>query len=101
MIKKSPKDKRAVIMSDEYITESGIQGGKALGDHIAVFSLIIGIPFLIVGIYGFLNILFGWGFPTNLAIIILVLLVLIIGFLMTLGGITIYKTKHDNKKDAG
>jgi len=41
--------------------------------------------------------LFGWGFPTNSAILILVLLVFIIGLLMTIGGYSIYITKNVEK----
>lgn len=57
MNKKSSKHKRSVIMSDKYISESGIQGGSVLGEHLALFSYIIGIPLLVIGIYGILNIL--------------------------------------------
>jgi len=96
MNEKSSKNKGSVIMSDKYLSESGIQGGNVIGEHIALFSFIIGIPLLIIGIYGLLNMFFGWGFPTNSAIIILVLLVIIIDILMTLGGYTIYKSKHDD-----
>ena len=97
MIKKSSKDKRSVIMSDEYLSESGIQGGNVLGEHLALFSFIIGIPLLIIGMYGLLSILFDWGFPTNNAIIILVLLVITIGLLMTIGGFNIYRIKQEKR----
>ena len=90
---KSSGDKRSVIMTDKYISESGIQGGNILGEHIALLSLIIGVPLLLIGIYGLLNMMFDWGFPVNNAVIILVFLVIIIGFLMTVGGYTIYKEK--------
>ena len=93
MIKRSSKDKRSVIISDEYLSESGIQGGNVLGEHIALFSFIIGIPLLLIGIYGLINMLFGWGFPTNTAIIILVIFVIINGLFMTRGGYTIYRDK--------
>ena len=94
---KSSKDKRSVIMSDKFLSESGIQGGNVLGEHIVLFSFILGIPLLVIGVYGLLNILFGWGFPTNNAIIILVLLVTIIGLLMTIGGYSIYRCKHSSE----
>jgi hypothetical protein len=64
-------------MSDKYLSESGLQGGNVLGEHLSLFSLILGIPLLIIGFYGLLNILFGWGFHTNSAIIFLVLIVLL------------------------
>lgn len=94
MSKKLSKKDNAVIMSDKYISESGVQGGKIIGEHIGLGSLIFSIPLLLIGVYGLLNILFGWGFPTNSAVIILVLLVLIIGSLMTIGGYNIYKNKN-------
>jgi len=94
MNKKSIKKDNAVIMSDRYLSESGVQGGKIIGEHIALGSLIIGIPLLTIGTYALLNMLFDWGFPINSAIIILVLLVIIIGLLMTIGGYNIYRTKN-------
>ena len=97
MNKKESKKDNTVIMSDKYISESGVQGGRIIGEHLALGSFIIGIPLLIIGIYGLINILFGWGFPTNNAIIILVLLVISIGILMTLGGYSIYLTKNVKK----
>lgn len=97
MGKKASKEDHTVVMSDRYLSEAGIQGGKALGDHLALGSLIIGIPLFFIGIYGLLNMLLGWGFPTNNAIIILVLLVTIIGFLMTIGGYNIFKSKHSTE----
>ena len=97
MNKKTKTKDNTVIMSDKYISESGVQGGKIIGEHIALGSLIFGIPLLTIGTYALLNILFGWGFPTNNAIIILVFLVIIIGLLMTIGGYSIYITKNVKK----
>ena len=97
MNKKTSKEDNTVIMSDKYISESGVQGGKIVGEHLALGCFIFGIPLLIIGIYGLLNTLFDWGFPTNSAIIILVLLVFIIGLLLTIGGYNIYRTKHVKK----
>lgn len=97
MGKKTSKKDNTVIMSDKYLCESGIQGGKVLGEHLALGSLIIGITLLIIGIYGLLNVLLGWGFPTNSAIIILVILVIVIGLLMTIGGYNIYRSKEGKK----
>ena len=93
MNKKTSKGDNTVIMSDKYISESGVQGGKAIGEHIALGSFIVGIPLLAIGAYGLISMLFGWGFPTNSAVIILVLLVIIIGLLLTIGGYSIYITK--------
>ncbi len=96
MDKKSSSNKRSVIMSDKYVSESGLQGGKAISDHISLLSLIIGIPLLLIGIYGMLNMVLGWGYPTNGPIFIMVVLVLIIGLLMTLGGYSLYKKKNES-----
>jgi len=81
----SPKD-NTIIMSDKYLSESGTQGGKALGDNLSLFSFVIGIPLLLVGLFGILSIIFNSGFESNMAITILVLLITIIGALMTVGG---------------
>ena len=84
---------RDIIMSED-IKESGLQGGKILGNHLALFSLIVGIPFLVLGVCSIVNMLLGLGFPTNNAIIILVLIVTSIGFLMTLGGYLLYRDQN-------
>lgn len=91
MSKKTSSKDNTVIMSDKYLTESGTQGGKALGDNLSLFSFIIGIPLLLVGIFGFFSILYNSSFESNMAIILLVVLFLIIGCLMTLGGYFLQK----------
>jgi hypothetical protein len=96
MNKKSTKKDNTVIMSDKYISESGVQGGKVIGEHIVLGSFIVGIPLLLIGLYAIFSILVG-SFPTNTAIIILVLLVTVIGLLMTIGGFSIYITKHSRE----
>ena len=73
------------------IKESGLQGGKVIGHNLALFSFIIGIPLLIIGLYAIISMLFGFGFPINLATIILVLLVNAIGLLLIIGGYFIYR----------
>lgn len=97
MVKKSAKKKRSVIMKDKYISESGLQGGKAIAEHIALLSLIIGIPFLVIGLFACISIVFNLGFPTNAAVIIGVLLVTIIGLLLVIGGYSISQTKKDKR----
>ena len=97
MNKNTFKGDKTVIMSDKYISESGVQGGKILGEHIVLGSLLFGIPFLIIGVYGLINMLFGLGFPTNMATVILVLVVFIIGLLLIIGAYNIYRTKHVKK----
>ena len=94
MNKNISKEDKTVIISDKYISESGVQGGKILGDNIILFSFIVGIPLLIIGLYGLINILFDFGFPNNMATIILVMVVFIIGILLTIGGYNIYRTKN-------
>ena len=91
---KTTKKDNTVIMSDKFLGESGVEGGKVIGEHIALGSFIVGIPLLIIGILASINILFDMGFPTNNAIIILVILVIVIGLLLTIGGYNIYREKH-------
>jgi hypothetical protein len=97
MNKNTFKGDKTVIMSDEYISESGVQGGHVIGEKIELFSFIIGIPLLIIGLYGLFNMLFGFGFPNNMANIILVLVVFFIGLFMTIGGYSFYRNKHIKK----
>ena len=81
-------------MSDKYLSESGVHGGKVIGEHIVLGSFIGGIPLLFIGLFALFSMLLGF-FPTNTAIIILVLLVIVIGLLLTIGGYSIYRTnKH-------
>ena len=74
------------IMFSKDIKEAGLQGGKVIGDKLSLLSFIIGIPLLIIGLYGLFSMSFGFGFPMNMANIILVLLVNIIGLLLIIGG---------------
>ncbi len=97
MNKKSLKDNSTIIKSDKYLSESGVQGGKIIGEHIVLGSLIFGIPLLIMGLIG-LFMLFGLEYPTiNTANIIVVLLLTIIGILLILGGYNIYRIKNTKK----
>ena len=96
MNKKTSKEDNTVIMSDKYISESGVQGGKVIADHIALGSFIVGIPFFIIGLFGFSGILLG-SFPSNMAIIILVIIITVIGLLMIIGGYFIYRDKQVTK----
>jgi len=94
MDKKPYKNKieRDVKMHDD-IRVSGLQGGKVLGNKLALFSLIIGIPLLLIGLYGLLSMVFDLGFPKNTATLILVLVVLSLGSLLTIGGYFLHKEK--------
>ena len=87
------KKSRAVIISDKYISESGVQGGKAVAEHISLLSLILGIPFLIIGVITLIGIFFNLGFPSNAAIIIGAVLITIIGLLLTIGGYFVSSSK--------
>jgi uncharacterized membrane protein len=82
------------IESDKYIRDSGVQGGKITGEKLALGCFIIGIPMLTIGMWSIFNMLFGFGFPMNMATIILVLLAIVIGLLLIIGGYTIYRAKH-------
>ena len=97
MNKNTSKEDNTVIMSDKYLSESGVQGGKVIGEHIVLGSFIIGIPFLIIGLIALFGMLFGFCFPTHTAGIIAVLLVTVIGLLLVIGGYNIYRTKHVKK----
>ena len=74
------------------IKEAGLEGGKVIGNNLSLFSFIIGIPLLIIGLYAIISMLFGFGFPLNMATIILVFLVNVIGLLLIIGGYFIYNS---------
>jgi hypothetical protein len=90
MNKKTSEKDNTVILSDKYISESGVQGGKIIGEYIVLFSFLFGIPFFIMGLF----LLFGFGFPPNTAVIIGALLFFVIGLLLIIGGYFMYKDKH-------
>jgi len=94
MNKQSSEGDKTVIISDEFLRESGLQGGKSIGEHLALGSFIVGIPFFLIGLYVLVNILFNLGFPANTAIIIGAVLIFIIGSMLIIGGYTIYREKH-------
>ena len=97
MAKKSSKNHRAVIMSDKYISESGVQGGKVIADHITLASYILGIPLLLLGVYAITSILFNLGFPRHAAGIIAAVLVFIIGLLLVVGAYNIQHAQQEKK----
>lgn len=70
----------------EDVKESGIQGGKVLGNNLALFSFIAGIPLIVIGVFGLVSMVFDLGFPVNGATVIMVLIVLCLGSMMTAGG---------------
>lgn len=93
MSKKTLKEDKTVIMSDKYLSESGVQGGKIVGEHLVLGSFIVGIPFFIIGLITLFSILFDF-FSTNTAVIIAALLITAIGLLLIIGGYFIYRDKH-------
>ena len=92
--KKKLEEDRTVIMSDEYLSESGVQGGKIVAEHIVLGSIIFGFTFLIIGLFALFDMALGFGFPTNTAMIILVIVVIAMGLLLIIGGYFIYRYKH-------
>ncbi len=96
MVKGTSKKAKGVLMGDKYISESGVQGGRVIADHISLLSFILGIPFFLIGVITLIGIFFDFGFQTNLAIIIGAFLITVIGFLLVIGGYFIYKDKDVN-----
>ena len=93
MKKTTSKEDKTVITSDKYISESGVQGGKVIGEHIAFGSFLFGIPFFIMGLIGIFMLLLD-RLPSNTANIILVLLLTVFGLLLIIGGYNIYRIKN-------
>ena len=84
------KIERDVIMHED-IKVSGLQGGKIIANKLALFSFIMGIPLLLIGLYGLFNMILDLGFHMNNATLILVLVVISLGSLFTIGGCSLYK----------
>jgi hypothetical protein len=82
------------IEVDKNIRDSGVQGGRSIGENLSLGSFIVGIPFFIIGLFALFNMVFGFGFPTNTANIIAALLVTVIGLLLIIGGYSIHRAKH-------
>jgi len=79
------KIERDIIMHDD-IRVSGLQGGKVIANKLALFSFIMGLPLLLIGLYGLFSMILDLGFPINNAILILVSVVISLGSLFTIGG---------------
>ncbi len=93
MDKKKPwktKIERDVIMHED-LKVSDLQGGKIIGNKIALFSFICGMSLLLIGIYGLISMIFNLGFPINTATIILVMVVISLGSLAIVAGYFLYK----------
>ena len=74
-----------------------MQGGKAIAEHITLGSFIFGIPFLVIGSIALIGIIFDFGIPNNLAVIIGALLVTVIGLLLVIGGYFKFRDKNIKK----
>jgi hypothetical protein len=83
---------RDIIMHDD-LKVSGLQGGKIVGEKMGLFSLIVGIPLLLIGLYALFNMILGLGFPANSATMILIAIVLSLGALFTIGGVLLFVYK--------
>lgn len=98
MNKKTTKQDNTVIMSDKYISEAGVQGGKIIAEKLVLGCFIIGIPLFSVGIFSLFYMLFVSGPPKNWSIILYVFgpqtLGIIIGLLLIISGYFIYRDKH-------
>jgi len=96
-MKKKSGSTRAAVTSDKYLSESGLQGGKGIGNHISLSSFVCGIPLLIIGLFALIGIIFDLGLPSNTAVIIAALLVTVIGLLLILGGYRFLRTNQSQK----
>jgi hypothetical protein len=56
MNKKTTDEGKTVLMSDEYLRQSGVQGGKITGEPKILGSLLVGITFFTIGIYALFSI---------------------------------------------
>jgi hypothetical protein len=54
MSKKTPNEDNTVILSDKYLSESGVQGGKIIAEHLALGCFLVGIPLFIIGLFSLL-----------------------------------------------
>jgi hypothetical protein len=85
------------IELDKSMRDSGVQGGKIIGEKLSLGCFIIGIPLFIIGMYALFSMVFGFGFPMNTATILLVLFVIVIGVLSIIGGYSISRAKYVKK----
>jgi hypothetical protein len=86
------------IELDKNIRDSGVQGGKIIGEKLSLGSFIIGIPLFTIGIFSLFYMLFISGFPKDMPIILVLfspqLLATVIGLLLIIGGYAIYRAKQ-------
>jgi hypothetical protein len=98
---KASKEDRTVIRSDKYLSESGVQGGKIIGEHLALGSFIFGASFFIIGLFSLCYMVFVIGYSRDMPLILIFLspqsLATMIGLLLLIGGFFVYKDKHRKK----
>ena len=98
MNKKASEKDNTVIMSDKYISESEVQGGKIISEKLELGCFIIGILLFSIGIFIQFYMLFFTGFPNDWPIILYLFspqsLAIIIGLLLIISGYFIYRDKH-------
>jgi hypothetical protein len=91
---------KTVIKSDTFLRESGLQGGKSIGEHLALGSFIVGVPFFLIGFYVLASIILDLGFATNTAITIGAVLIFLIGSMLIIGGYLLYRDNQmKNNRD--
>jgi hypothetical protein len=97
MSKKTPNEDNTVILSDKYLSESGVQGGKIIAEHLALGCFLVGTPLFIIGLFSLLV----FGVPQDMPIILILLsppsLVMIIGVSLIIGGCFMYRDTHTKK----
>lgn len=81
-------------MSDKYLSESGLQGGKVLGKHMYLVCFVLGIPFLGIGLIALVGIAFEFGFPSNSAFVLASVLITVIGGLLVFSGYSLCQSKE-------
>ena len=95
------KEDRTVILSDRYLSESGVQGGKIIGEHLALGSFLFGGSLFVIGLFSLFYMVFIVGYPTDVPLVLIILspqsLATIIGLILLIGGYFVYKDKHGKK----
>ena len=85
-------------MSDEYLMESGVQGGKIIAEKLVWGYFLIGIPLFAIGIFSWFYMVFVSGVPSDWPIVLYILnpqtLATIIGLILIIGGYFVYRDKH-------
>jgi hypothetical protein len=99
---KKTEGDRTVILSDKDLSESGVQGGKIIAEHLVVGSFLFGFSFLGIGLFSLFYMVFVTGLPKNLSLILLMFspqsLAIIIGVLLLIGASFMYRAKQSTKK---